>query len=117
MIYCDNIFGRMITDITHIYYGLHGTMCLYQKRMAHYEHMHYILTKIFFIFSRYNNMFECIYHIVVYRDIFLQCRDIVIQKISYRGITNTHTYTYIHTYIHKYIQTQYGKHTHSLVCI
>ena len=57
MVYRDlkcNIFGKMITDITaktnilpHIYYGLHGTMCLYQKRMVHYEHMHYILTKIF----------------------------------------------------------------------
>ena len=37
--------------------------------------------------TRYYNIFECIYHIMVYRDIFLQCRDIVIQKISYRGIT------------------------------
>ena len=37
--------------------------------------------------TRYDNIFECIYHIVVYRDIFLQCRDIVIQKISYHGIT------------------------------
>ena len=38
--------------------------------------------------TRYHNIFECIYHIVVYRDIFLQYCDIVIQKISYRGITN-----------------------------
>ena len=38
--------------------------------------------------TRYNNIFECI---VVYRDIFLQCCDIAIQKISYRGITNVHS--------------------------
>ena len=37
--------------------------------------------------TRYNNIFECIYHIAVYRDIFLLCRDIEIHKISYRGIT------------------------------
>ena len=37
--------------------------------------------------TRYHNIFECTCHIVVYRDIFLQCCDIVIQKISYRGIT------------------------------
>ena len=34
--------------------------------------------------TRYNNIFECIYHIVVYCDIFLQCCDIVI------GITHIH---------------------------
>ena len=38
--------------------------------------------------TRYNNIFECIYHFAVCRDIFFQCRDIVIQKISYCGITN-----------------------------
>ena len=37
--------------------------------------------------TRYNNIFECI---VGYRDIFLPCCDIVIQKISYRGITIGH---------------------------
>ena len=69
-------------------------MYLYLKRMAQYEHMHHILTKTIYKSvdnTRYNNTFECIYHIVVYRDIFLQCRDIVIQKISYRGITSTYT--------------------------
>ena len=38
-------------------------------------------------------MFECIYHIVVYRDIFLRC--IVIQKISYHGIVSMITLLFV----------------------
>ena len=33
----------------HIYYVIYDTMCLYQKRMAYYEYMHYILTNIIYI--------------------------------------------------------------------
>ena len=54
----------------HIYYVLYGSMCLYQKRMAHFEHMHY--NNLYSVDNtRYNNTFECIYHIVGYCDIFL----------------------------------------------
>ena len=78
----------------HIYSVLYGTMCLYQKRMAYYEHMYYNnyfdKNNLYSVDNtRYHNIFECIYHIVMYRDIFLQYHDIVIQKISYRGITTS----------------------------
>ena len=42
--------------------------------------------------TRYHNIFECIYHIVVYRDRFLQCCYIVIQKILYRGISSCYAF-------------------------
>ena len=50
----------MITDITVLY----GTVCLYQKRMAHYEHALYFDNNSLYSVdnTRYNNILECVYH-------------------------------------------------------
>ena len=46
----DNRYYRKSKHFPHVLYHVpYGTMCLYQKRMAYYEHMHYILTKINYI--------------------------------------------------------------------
>ena len=42
----DNRYYCKSKHFSTFYHLLYGTMCLYQKRMARYEHMHYILTKI-----------------------------------------------------------------------
>ena len=68
MVY-HNIFDKITGIIAkanlfpHIYYVLYGIMCLYQKRMAHYEHMHYILTKIIYI--------QMILDVIIYLSVFI----------------------------------------------
>ena len=64
-----NIFDKITGIIAkantfpHIYYVLYGTMYLYQKRMAHYEHMHYILIKIIYI--------QMILDVIIYLSVFI----------------------------------------------
>ena len=41
----DNRYYCKSKHFPYIYYVLYGIMYLYQKRMAHNEHIHYILTK------------------------------------------------------------------------
>ena len=95
-------------------------MCLYQKKMAHYEHMHYILTKnnLYSVDNtRYNNIFVRICHIMVYCDIFLQYHDIMIQKISYCGITrrNPHVNQIITVFL--YITCCYSFYRVTVACV
>ena len=53
---------------------------------------------------------------MVYRDRFLQCHNIVIQKILYPGITDTYKHIYMHTYIRTYIHTHTRTYTHAVYC-
>ena len=95
-----NIFGKMITDsiakanifsYAYLLCTLWYHVLVSEKNGTLQTHSLYFDKNNLFSVdnTRYNNIFEFFYHIVVYRDIFSLCCDIVIQKISYRGITNS----------------------------
>ena len=81
-----NIFDKITGIITkanifpHIYYVLYGTVCLYQKRMAHYEYMYYILTKIIYI-QMILDVIICLSVFIILWYIVTHFYDIMIQKI------------------------------------